>query len=112
MLSDFISSPFNKPLKIASKKHDVIALKINDKREKILPNIGLIPVQDSESEKIMYIDTSSKKIRDEYLENANKNVSNLKNIFTLSGVDLINIATDDNYVRPLINFFKNRERKK
>ncbi len=112
ILSDFLSSPFKKPLKIASKKHDVIALKINDKREKILPNIGLIPVQDSESEKIMYIDTSSKKIRDEYLENVNKNVSNLKNIFTLSGVDLINIATDDNYVRPLINFFKNRERKK
>ena len=103
-----MSQEFDKPLKIASKKHDLIALKINDKREERLPNIGLIPMQDTETEEITFVDTSSKKVRESFEKNQQKKNKAIKKIFQTSGVDLIDIRTGTDYVKPLINFFKNR----
>lgn len=108
LLSDFMSSPFDKPLKIASKKHDLVALRIHDKREDSLPNIGLIPMQDAETEELIFVDTSSKKVREKFeKERKNKNEA-LKKLFPTCGVDLIDITTGNDYVKPLINFFKTR----
>lgn len=111
ILSDFMSPSFEKPLKIASKKHDVIALRIHDKREENLPNIGLVPMQDTETEEIIFVDTSNRKIRADFTKERIKKTEILKKIFPASGVDLINISTGDDYVKPLINFFKTRGRK-
>ena len=108
ILSDFITPTFDKPLKIASKKHDIIALRIYDKREEKLPNVGLIPMQDTETQEIIYVDTTSEKVRDVFARERDKKTMNLKTILTISGVDLIDITTGIDYVRPLINFFKNR----
>tara|TARA_B100001142_G_scaffold323207_2_gene372829 strand:- start:3304 stop:4179 length:876 start_codon:yes stop_codon:yes gene_type:complete len=108
ILSDFMSKEFDKPLKIASKKHDLIALKIHDEREKRLPNVGLIPMQDTETEEITFVDTSSKKVREGFEKTQQKKNEVLKKIFQTSGVDLIDITTGTDYVKPLINFFKNR----
>ena len=108
ILSDFITPTFDKPLKIASKKHDIIALRIYDKREEKLPNVGLIPMQDTETQEIIYVDTTSEKVRDIFARERDKKTMNLKTILTISGVDLIDITTGIDYVRPLINFFKNR----
>ena len=69
IMSDFMSKEFDKPLKIASKKHDLIALRIYDKREDILPNIGLLTMQDTENGEIFFVDTSSKKVRDNFAKN-------------------------------------------
>ena len=112
ILSDFISKPFDKPLKIASKKHDLVALKIHDKREDILPNVGLVPMQDAESEQMIFVDTSSKKIREDFAKTRLAKTEAIKKLFPASGVDLINITTGTDYVKPLINFFKTRGRRR
>ena len=108
ILSDFMSKEFDKPLKIANKKHDLIALRIHDKREDTLPNVGLVPMQDAETEKMIFVDTSSKKVRDNFAKNRLQATEKLRKLFPASGVDLIDITTGTDYVKPLINFFKTR----
>lgn len=112
ILSDFISTSFKKPLKIASRKHDVVALKLIDKREEIIPNIGLVPIEDAESGKKIIIDTSSKFFNNKLSEEKNKRNNKLKSLMNESSVDLINLYTGEDYVKPLINFFKKRSSKR
>ena len=112
ILSDYISPSFEKPLKIASKKHDIVALRISDQREKKLPNIGLIPLKDAENDTISYVDTSSKIIRQLFARNHKENEEELQKLFPRCGVDMIDISTGEDYVKPLINFFKNREKRR
>ncbi|MBT5615103.1 MAG: DUF58 domain-containing protein [Flavobacteriales bacterium] len=108
ILSDFMSKEFDRPLKIASKKHDLVALRIHDTREDTLPNVGLVPMQDAETEKMIFVDTSSKKVRDNFAKNRLQATEKLRKLFPASGVDLIDITTGTDYVKPLINFFKTR----
>jgi len=112
ILSDFITPEFEKSLKIANRKHDLVGIRIYDKRENTLPNVGLMPIEDAESEEIIFLDTSDKKVRKDFKNNTLKQVQKLKKIFFSSGVDLIDIETGVDYVKPLINFFKNRGGKK
>ena len=108
ILSDFMSKEFDRPLKIASKKHDLVALRIHDTREETLPNIGLVPMQDAETEEMLFVDTSSKKVRDNFAKKRVQATEKLRKLFPASGVDLIDITTGTDYVKPLINFFKTR----
>ncbi len=112
ILSDYISSSFEKPLRVASKKHDVVALKVSDKREKTIPNIGIVPFKDSETEKVILLDTSSKLVRETFQKKQKEKQSEIEKLFPRCGVDLININTGEDYVKPLINFFKNRDRRR
>ena len=112
ILSDFISNEFDRPLKIASKKHDLVALRIHDRREDTLPNIGLVPMEDAETEKMLFVDTSSKKVRDNFAKNRAQATAKLHKLFPASGVDLIDITTGTDYVKPLINFFKTRGKRR
>ena len=111
-LSDFLSPEFEKPLKIASKKHDIIALRIFDKRENSLPNVGIIPLQDAENNSISYVDTSSKKVREIFNNKQEEKQAYLKKLFPKCGVDMIDISTGSDYVKPLMNFFKNRGKRR
>ena len=112
VLSDFLSPEFEKPLKIASKKHDIIALRIFDKRENSLPNVGIIPLQDAENNSISYVDTSSKKVREIFNNKQAEKQAYLKKLFPKCGVDMIDISTGSDYVKPLMNFFKNRGKRR
>jgi len=112
ILSDFMSKEFDRPLKIASKKHDLVALRIHDTREDTLPNVGLVPMQDAETEKMIFVDTSSKKVRDNFAKNRAQATAKLRKLFPASGVDLIDITTGTDYVQPLINFFKTRGKRR
>ena len=112
ILSDFMSKEFDRPLKISSKKHDLVALRIHDKREDTLPNVGLVPMQDAETEKMLFVDTSSKKVRDNFAKNRAQATEKLRKLFPASGVDLIDITTGTDYVKPLINFFKTRGKRR
>ena len=112
LLSDFMSKEFDRPLKIASKKHDLVALRIHDKREDTLPNVGLVPMQDAETEEMLFVDTSSKKVRDNFAKNKAEGHEKLRKLFPASGVDLIDITTGTDYVKPLINFFKTRGKRR
>jgi uncharacterized protein (DUF58 family) len=108
ILSDFISPVFEEPLKIASRKHDIVALQVYDKRDKELPDMGLVKFTDSETGEERWIDTSLGKTRRLYSESWNNRQKNLENAFTRAGVDYTSVSTSEDYVKPLITLFKKR----
>ena len=108
VISDFMDDNFYDALKIANKKHDLIALRIYDKHEKELPDLGLIKFADNESGEIKWIDTSDKNVRNHFVVNSKKRDAKLKEAFTKSGVDTANISTSESYIVPLTNLFKRR----
>jgi len=99
---------FEEALKIANNKHDIVALKIYDKRETEMPKIGLIKTKDAESGKIIWVDTSSKIVREKYSAWWKDNYVKLQEIFLKRGIDSVSISTDEDYVKPLIALFKKR----
>ena len=111
ILSDFMDNDFDKSLKIARNKHDIVALRIHDEREEFLPNVGMIKVEDTESGEMRWIDSSNKKIRSNFNNNYREFEKKLKQTLQSSGVDHIDIKTGKDYVKPLMNFFKNREKR-
>ncbi len=108
IISDFIASDFEESLKIASNKHDLVALKVFDKVENLLPDIGLVKIMDAETGKEKWIDTSSRAIRDTYNSWWNRHLEGIKGVFNRCGVDYAELRTDLDYVKPLIKLFKKR----
>ncbi|MDB0006767.1 DUF58 domain-containing protein [Flavobacteriales bacterium] len=108
VISDFMGDNFEAPLKIANKKHDVVTISINDKREEELPDIGLIQMKDAETGEVKWIDTGNKSIRQNYKKNYLRNKEEVNQLFKNSGVDSIQLRTDMDYIKPLIQFFKRR----
>lgn len=108
LISDFIDSGFEDAIKIANRKHDLIALKVYDKREAEIPSIGMLKVKDAESGKQIWVDTSSKIVRDNYAKWWKSQTEKQKEIFSKSGVDNASISTEQDYIKPLINLFKRR----
>jgi uncharacterized protein (DUF58 family) len=108
VISDFMDNNFEAPLKIANKKHDVVTIRINDKREEELPDIGLIQMKDAETGEVKWIDTGNKSIRQNYKKNYLQNKDEVNQLFKNSGVDTIQLRTDMDYIKPLIQFFKRR----
>ena len=108
LLSDFISPDFKQSLQIAKKRHDIIGIQVYDQRDAILPNIGLVKVQDSENGEETWLDTSMPDLRKFYKERFEKKSEQLKDVFNKSGADIIKISTDEDYVKPLKGFFKGR----
>jgi uncharacterized protein (DUF58 family) len=112
ILSDFFDIGFEEPLKIASSKHDTVAVQIYDKRESEIPDIGLVKARDSETGQKIWVDTSNKNVRDNYNDWWNKRQNNIQGLFMRNNVDLINLNTEESYVQPLITFFKKRGRRR
>ena len=108
LISDFIGQNLEKALKITAKKHDLIALRIFDQREKELPNMGLTLFEDGESGKIRWINTSKKRVRETYYNNSLSREHNILEIFKKSKVDHANICIQSGYIQPLMNLFKKR----
>jgi uncharacterized protein (DUF58 family) len=108
VISDFMNDNFEAPLKIANKKHDVVTIRINDKREEELPDIGLVQMKDAETGEVKWIDTANKLIRENYQKNYLRNMEEVNQLFKNSGVDTIQLRTDMDYIKPLIQFFKRR----
>ncbi|MCX6255071.1 MAG: DUF58 domain-containing protein [Bacteroidia bacterium] len=108
IISDFIVPDFEEALRIASNKHDIVALKVFDPVEKAIPDIGLVKVLDSETGDEKWIDTSSGKTRNAYEKWWISHIELIKNIFKRCGVDSTELRTDLDYVKPLIKLFENR----
>jgi uncharacterized protein (DUF58 family) len=109
VISDFISGPFEDQLKIANKKHDVIALKLYDKHEEEFPDLGLIPMVDEETGELKWVNTGDKEVRNAYRWASLKRNGQLVDTFKKSGVDYTKIGTHESYVKPLMTLFKKRE---
>lgn len=110
-ISDFIDEGYEKILSVVSKKHDFIALSIEDIRENELVNVGLVKFLDAETGKEFLIDTSSKSFLDFYKKRKIDAINKRKYLFRLNKIDNINITSGEDYIKPLVQFFKIRERR-
>jgi uncharacterized protein (DUF58 family) len=108
LISDFINKDYEDALKITSKKHDLIALRVVDQRERILTDVGLSLFKDSESGKEIWINTSNKRVREQYYQNALAIEHNTSQIFKRAKVDNANLNIQTGYIKPLMNLFKKR----
>lgn len=108
LLSDFIAPSFEDAIRIASRKHDLIALQVYDPREVEIPPVGLIKLQDAETGAWKWVDTSDEMTRRAYKVWWQNRQQNLQQIFRKSGVDNASIRTNEDYIKPLINIFKKR----
>lgn len=109
VISDFLDiKDFKTDLTIANRKHDVVALQVYDRREAVLPNVGLMRVKDAETQEEILIDASSKRLRQQYAAWWNKQQEHLSDVFKKSKVDYVSIATGDDYVRSLMALFNLR----
>jgi uncharacterized protein (DUF58 family) len=111
LISDFMDEGYEKILRIVGKKHDLIGIVINDQREKSIPKMGLVKFTDAETGKERWIDTSSRKVQNWIMQYYAKLISDRKSLFIKSRLDSIEIKTGENYVTPLVNFFRLRERR-
>lgn len=109
LMSDFcVRDDFTNALTICNRKHDVVAVQVYDRRAESLPNVGLMKVLDAETGHEMYIDTSDKRLRRAHKEHWQKRQAMLADTFNKSNVDNVSIATDQDYVRALMQLFAMR----
>jgi uncharacterized protein (DUF58 family) len=108
ILSDFLDDRFGDALKVAGRKHDLIGIKVYDKMDMELPEVGLIQVRDAETGSTKWIDTSDYFIRHNYQQKFFSYTEWCKSIFLRSGSDLLHVRTDEDYVKVLQKFFKGR----
>ena len=108
IISDFISPDYFKSLKISSSKHDITGIRIFDKGEESIPNLGLIQAIDSETGVVSTINTSSSRVRSFYKKQYLSNVKVFENNFKRSGAGIINCGIEESYVKKLLGYFKNR----
>jgi len=111
LISDFIASGYEKKLRAANHRHDIIALRITDPRELELPAVGLIQLEDPETGKMMLLNTRNAKLRKRYERLTKKRLAEQAKVFRSMNVDRVEIRTDLSYVEPLVRFFRLRERR-
>jgi len=108
LFSDFFDKGFEDAIKIANKKHDLIAVHIFDERETELPDVGLIRARNAETGELRWIDSSNAQVRREYNNWYSRHLLYLTDIWLRSGIDVARIRTDQDYIKPLMGLFKKR----
>jgi uncharacterized protein (DUF58 family) len=111
LISDFLDNDFWKSLKLANRKHDMIGIRIADPAEENIPNLGLIKVQDTETQSEFWADMSSVDHRELLTKKIDEKWNNFQNICHRNHFDVINIKTNMDYVEPLMNYFNKREKR-
>ena len=107
VISDFIGlKGLEKPLLVASNRHDVKAIQIYDRRETEIPNVGLVKFRDAETRKDLWIDTAIASVREQYANEWKKNQDIKDQLFTRTGVKSVSVRTDEDYVKALMQLFK------
>jgi uncharacterized protein (DUF58 family) len=108
LLSDFIADDYHHTMKIVSGKHDVTGIRVYDRREESIPNLGMVQMQDEETGELMLVNTSSKNVRRNYEKFYLEKVAYFKESFTKSGAGVIDCRLDESYVKKLLGYFKRR----
>lgn len=111
LISDYMDEGYEKILGIVGRKHDLIGIVLDDIREKEIPNIGLVKLTDSETGDERWIDTSSKRVRTQMIFNRKEKEKLRKSLFIKSRLDSIEVTTGSNYIQPLVQFFRRREKR-
>lgn len=108
MLSDFIAEDYKNTLKIAAGRHDITGIRVYDRHEENIPNIGMVQMEDEETGELLLVNTASKNVRLNYGKYYEERVRYFKDSFTKSGSGIINCRVDESYVRKLLGYFKRR----
>lgn len=108
IFSDFMDEGFDQSLRLLGRKHDVVACVVNDAAEYSLPRMGVIEVQDAETGEILTVDTSSPSFRAQYEEAVAKRKEQRDRLLRLSQVERVDVKSSEDYVNPLVAFFKKR----
>lgn len=111
LISDFQASAFEKQLRIANRKHDLISMVIDDPLERELPDLGLIPLRDAETGVYRLIDTSSSAVRSQYFRRRRNRMDRLHKLFLKHRIDAITLRTNESYIEPVMNFLQRRVRR-
>ncbi|MDL1893480.1 VWA domain-containing protein, partial [Sphingobacteriales bacterium CHB3] len=111
LISDFIDEGYDQILRIVSKKHDVIAIELSDPREEQMPDVGLIKMRDAETNIERWIDTGDRRVRAHFEQFWKQRNAARKQLFLRSRVDAIPVRIDRPYIRPIVDFFRLREKR-
>ena len=108
VLSDFMDDDYEKTLKITGKKHDLTGIRVYDKYDEEIPNLGMVPMLDAETSHVQLVNTAAKSVRMRYKANATQIREYYLNMFKKSGAGTINIRVDESYVKKLLGYFKHK----
>ena len=113
VISDFMDklAPMEQALSIANNKHDMVGLRIYDERETWLPSVGMIKLKDAETGEYLWVDSSSRRVRESYSNYWSERNKQLDGLLKKTGLDYVNISTREDYVKSLVALFKKREHK-
>jgi uncharacterized protein (DUF58 family) len=111
LLSDFMDEGYEKILRAVGKKNDLIGIVLDDRRETEIPQMGLIKLTDAETNQERWIDTSSNRVQDALRKRREEIIEKRKSLFISSRLDSIYVQAGSNYITPLVNFFRLRERR-
>ncbi len=109
ILSDFLAAEYKNDLNVIGKKHDVIGIKVYDKMDMQLPEVGMLQLKDAETGKVKFVDTDNALVRYNYQQNFFAQTDITSNIFKSAGAELLNVRTDEDYVKILQQFFLKRK---
>lgn len=108
LLSDFIDSDYEQTLKIAARKHDITGIRVWDRRESELPNLGIFGARDAETGEFMHVNTLSSRVRQGYSAYYQQRVTYFEEVFRRSGAGALSSRVDESYVKKLMGYFKRR----
>ncbi len=111
LVSDFQDDGFERTLRVSARKHDVVAISVSDPRELALPAVGLIAVEDPETGERGVIDSGNARVRRAYADRTARERERLRDTFTRTGVDLLELSTAEPYEMPMVRFFRQRARR-
>jgi uncharacterized protein (DUF58 family) len=113
LVSDFLANPesYRRELAVTNRRHDVIAVDLHDPLEENIGDVGLLALEDPETDEIVWVDTGSRAWRTSYQQRVQQLEAHKTRVFTQSSVDRIGIGTDEDYTAPLTSFFKERARR-
>lgn len=112
LLSDFLAPNLRRPLRVANRRHDLIAVVLEDPRESALPDIGLVTLEDPETGATFVADTSDARLRAEFARRQEVARAERDRFLRTLDIDAINVRTDQPYTRALLRFFRERERRR
>lgn len=112
LVSDYYDTDFDQTLNTASRKHDLISVKISDQREVELPKMGLMRIEDAETGKQLLVDTSNPEVRALFKQKTEQHLNELDTSFKRRKIDSVSVQTNENYLMPLKLLFKKREKKR
>lgn len=108
LVSDFVSEPYESALQLAARKHDLVGIHVYDQYDKELPQAGLMQVIDAETQELHWVDTGDTAVRNMYAKTYEQQRNYCNQAFRKSGASLMNVRTDEDYVKVLQGFFKAR----